>query len=128
MNGKDSAQALIEQLQMHPHPEGGWYRETWRAKASDGARAGGTAILFLLKTGEASHWHRVDADEMWLWQGGDPLELAIADSDAGPVRTLRLGGDISGPQNLQGLVPTGAWQAARPLTGAAGYALDRPTA
>lgn len=130
MNQMNSAQALIEQLQMSPHPEGGWYKETWRAEPgegqADGERARGTAIVFLLKTGEASHWHRVDADEMWLWQGGDPLELGIAASDHGPVQTLRLGSDIAAGEALQGLVPKGAWQAARPATpksGAHGYSL-----
>ncbi len=115
MKPGDSAQNLIEQLGLSPHPEGGWYRETWRAPARPDGRAGGTAILFLLKTGESSHWHRVDADELWLWQDGDPLELRIANSDAGPVRKLMLGADIACGQQLQGLVPTGAWQAARPV-------------
>lgn len=115
MKPGDSAQNLIEQLGLSPHPEGGWYRETWRAAAGPDGRAGGTAILFLLKTGESSHWHRVDADELWLWQDGDPLELRIADSDAGPVRKLMLGADIACGQQLQGLVPTDAWQAARPV-------------
>lgn len=120
----DSAQTLIEQLRLSPHPEGGWYRETWRAQAEVGERAGGTAILFLLQAGEASHWHRVDADELWIWQGGDALELRIAASDAGPVETLRLGGDVAAGDRLQGLVPTGAWQAARAAAGrTAGYCL-----
>lgn len=117
----DSAQSLIEQLGLLPHPEGGWYRETWRAPpAAPGARSGGTAIIFLLKAGKASHWHRVDADELWLWQGGDPLELGIAAADAGPVETITLGKNAQ----LQGLVPKDAWQAARPARGGtAGYCL-----
>lgn len=76
-----------------------------------------------MRPGEASHWHRVDADEIWLWQGGDPLELGISVSDGGPVRTELLGGDVTKGEALQALVPTGAWQAARPVTGGAGYAL-----
>ncbi|MCU0948583.1 MAG: cupin domain-containing protein, partial [Porphyrobacter sp.] len=119
----DSAQSLIEQLQLSPHPEGGWYRETWRAASDPGTRAGGTAILFLLKMGEASHWHRVDADELWLWQSGDPLELRIAASDHGPVETVTMGGNVAAGERLQALVPQGAGQAARSLgagTGAAG--------
>jgi uncharacterized protein len=120
----DSAQTLIEQLRLLPHPEGGWYRETWRANAADGERAGATAILFLLKAEEASHWHRVDADELWIWQGGDALELGIAASDTGPVETIRLGDAVTAGEQLQGLVPAGAWQAARPATrGTAGYSL-----
>lgn len=119
----DSAAALIAQLELAPHPEGGWYRETWRAEASEGERAGGTAILFLLKAGESSHWHRVDADELWLWQGGDPLLLSIAAGQEGPTRELPLGPALAQGQLLQGLVPAGAWQAARPLGGAHGYCL-----
>ncbi len=125
MTTSDSVQSLIEQLRLSPHPEGGWYRETWRAAANAGGRAAGTAIIFLLKSDEFSHWHRVDAAELWLWQGGDPLELGIAKEDAGPVERLTLGGDIAAGQHLQGLVPTGAWQAARPAPGGgtAGYCL-----
>lgn len=121
----DSAQKLIEQLGLSPHPEGGWYRETWRSAAHAEGRARGTAILFLLKADEASHWHRVDAEELWLWQGGDPLELRIAPGDAGPAQSIRLGGNVAAGESLQGLVPTDWWQAARPAggDGAAGYTL-----
>lgn len=128
MTSVDSAQKLIEQLGLSPHPEGGWYRETWRAEAGCDGRASGTAILFLLKAGEGSHWHRVDADELWLWQAGDPLELRIASSDAGPVQAMLLGNNVAAGEQLQGLAPKDAWQAARPAgTGAegakAGYTL-----
>lgn len=120
----DSAQTLIEQLRLLPHPEGGWYRETWRATAAGGERAGGTAIIFLLKANEASHWHRVDADELWIWQGGDALDLRIAASDKGPSDTIRLGGEVAAGEQLQGFVPKSAWQAARPASGGkAGYCL-----
>ncbi|MFN4038585.1 MAG: cupin domain-containing protein [Erythrobacter sp.] len=120
----DSAQILIEQLRLSPHPEGGWYRETWRSAPGPDGRAGGTAILFLLKAGEASHWHRVDADELWLWQGGDPLALRISATDTGPVEVTMLGGDVVAGESLQGLVPNGAWQAAHSTgTGTAGYTL-----
>lgn len=123
MSDPNSADALIEQLQLSAHPEGGWYRETWRGEPAASGRASGTAIVFLLKAGESSHWHRVDADEMWIWQGGDKIELGICDSDAGPERWLRLGGDPLGGDALQGLVPRDTWQAARPLGGPHGYAL-----
>lgn len=125
MKSGNSAEALIEQLGLCAHPEGGWYRETWRSQTQIASgRAGGTAILFLLKAGEASHWHRVDAEEMWIWQGGDPLELGIARSDDGPVETVTLGNDLQQGHRLQGLVPEGAWQAARPAAGAnIGYCL-----
>lgn len=109
----DSAAALIEQLGLAAHPEGGWYRETWRGDAGPDGRAAGTAILFLLRAGEASHWHTVDAAELWLWQAGDPLELRLSASDEGPARSLILGSDVAAGQHLQGLVAPGEWQAAR---------------
>jgi uncharacterized protein len=110
----DSAQSLIEQLGLAAHPEGGWYRETWRGDAGPDGRAQGTAIIFLLRAGEASHWHTVDAAELWLWQAGDPVELRLAASDTGPARSVILGADIGAGQQLQGLVAPGEWQAARP--------------
>ena len=109
----DSAAQLIEQLGLAAHPEGGWYRETWRGATGADGRARGTAIIFLLRSGEASHWHRVDADELWLWQAGDPLELRLAAGDAGPVRRVILGSDVAAGHNLQGVVTAGEWQAAR---------------
>ena len=105
------AQEIIAALDLKPHPEGGWYRETWRAEAEPGARAGGTAIHFLLEAGQRSHWHRVDADELWLWHAGAPLALHVEGRD-GAIATLTLGADILAGQALQGLVPTGRWQAA----------------
>ena len=107
------ADAIIAALDLAPHPEGGWYRETWRAAAASGARAGGTAILFLLREGERSHWHRVDADELWLWQAGSALTLEMAQDGSGPVEAHRLGGRIDAGEALQAVVPAGAWQAAR---------------
>ena len=120
----DSAAALIEQLGLTAHPEGGWYREMWRGEAGPDGRASGTAILFLLRAEEASHWHTVDAAELWFWQAGDPLELRLAASDAGPVRSVILGADVAAGQALQGLVAPGEWQAARPSgTTQHGYSL-----
>ena len=88
------AKHIIERLGLQPHPEGGWYRETWRAEAADGERAGGTAIHFLLEAGQRSHWHKVDAAEIWLFHSGDPLRLSLAESEAGPVRSVVLGSDV----------------------------------
>lgn len=106
------AQALIERLKLNPHPEGGWYRETWRAPAAAGDRASATAILFLLEAGGRSHWHRVDAAELWLWHAGAPLTLRIAADDAGPIEPVRLGGDVAAGETPQALVPAHHWQAA----------------
>ena len=66
---------LIASLDLSPHPEGGWYRETMRQPSPDGSRGLATAILFLLEDGQRSHWHRVDATELWLWHAGAQLTL-----------------------------------------------------
>ena len=105
---------MIERLGLEPHPEGGWYRETWRAAESAAGRSAGSAILFLLVEGAPSRWHRVDADEVWAWHAGASLELAIAGA-AGPAETLRLGNDPARGEVPQALVPAGTWQSARAL-------------
>ena len=118
MNGCDeaAAKALIQSLGLLPHPEGGWFRESWRAAAKPGERAAGTAIYFLLEAHQRSHWHRVDADEHWFWHAGAPLTLSVAPED-GPVRDRLQGGDVLAGQQPQGLVPAHHWQAARPMGG-----------
>lgn len=119
-----SAQEIIERLELAPHPEGGWYRETWRAPSENGERAGGTAIHFLLERGQRSHWHRVDAAEVWLFHAGDPLRLSLSTSDAGPVRSVILGNDVLAGHSVQHVVLPNEWQAAEPApVGAAGYSL-----
>ena len=103
-------EAVIEALALQPHPEGGHFRETWRDTPSDGSRGVGTAILFVLAEGQRSHWHRVDAAELWLWQAGAPLLLRIgADAD------YRLGASLAAGEALQQVVPAHAWQAAHSL-------------
>ena len=104
-----SAEEIIRRLELEPHPEGGWYRQTW-AGPEIGGRASGTAILFLLRAGERSHWHRVDADEIWLWHAGAPLVLSLGLTAA---RDYRLGPDVLGEEAPQLVVPAGWWQAAR---------------
>ena len=106
------AKALIERLRLQPHPEGGWYRETWRAEAAQGERASATAILFLLEAGQRSHWHKVDATELWLFHAGSALRLATAASDAGPQCTARLGADVAAGEQPQLRVEAGEWQSA----------------
>lgn len=107
------ADRIIEELGLAPHPEGGHYRQTWIADSAGGARPAGTAILFLLTAGERSHWHRVDATEIWHFHAGAPLVLSIAETDAGPVRDLTLGADINAGHSPQGIVPAHHWQAAQ---------------
>ncbi|AZL60843.1 cupin domain-containing protein [Tabrizicola piscis] len=104
-----SAEDIIRKLELQPHPEGGWYRQTW-VGPEVGGRASGTAILFLLRAGERSHWHRVDADEIWLWHAGAPLVLAMG---VAASREQRLGPDVLGGDRVQAVVPAGWWQAAR---------------
>ncbi|MFG1461639.1 cupin domain-containing protein [Xanthobacter sp. DSM 24535] len=109
-----SAAEVIAALGLQPHPEGGHFRETFRETAPDGGRGASTAIYFLLAAGERSHWHRVDASEVWHWHAGAPLTLSIA-SPGGPVRHLRLGANLGTGERPQGVVPPGHWQAAESL-------------
>lgn len=104
------AARVIAALGLAPHPEGGHYRELWRDGTPEGPRGAASAIHFLLTAGERSHWHRVDAAELWLWQGGAPLALRI-----GRESVLRLGPDAAAGEALLGVVPPDAWQAAEPL-------------
>ena len=101
---------VIRALDLTPHPEGGHYRETWRDVPEDGARGVGTAILFLLCDGERSHWHRVDADELWIWQAGAPLSLRV-----GAPAVHRLGPAVAAGETLQQVVPRRCWQSAHSL-------------
>lgn len=112
----DTAEAIIARLGLQPHPEGGWYRQTWIAESA-GGRPAGTCIYFLLRAGEASHWHRVDAAEIWHYYAGAALELRLAPDDAGPAVAHRLGPDMLGAEVPQVIVPPGHWQAARSLGG-----------
>jgi len=113
---RSDARAVVDALHMQPHPEGGWYAETWRAPAGPaGERPAASTILYLLAAGEASHWHRVDAAEVWQWSGGEPLELRIWAEGDPAVATVRLGGEVVAGEQPQAVVPSGAWQAARPL-------------
>jgi predicted cupin superfamily sugar epimerase len=112
----DEAERIIAALGLEAHPEGGWYRQTWAGPEVAG-RATGTAIHFLLKAGERSHWHRVDADEIWLFHAGAPLWLHMAETAASPVLSLRLGPDVLTGDRPQAIVPKGWWQAAEPSDG-----------
>lgn len=106
-----AAQDIIARLGLKPHPEGGHYRETFRDTHTVNGRAASTAILFLLARGERSHWHRVDAVEIWHYHAGAPLELKIVDGSK--ERIIRLGADIHADEIPQVTVPARAWQAAQ---------------
>ena len=113
-----TADEIIAKLSLEPHPEGGWYRQTWVAETPAAAvdtRPAGTAIFFLLKGGEASHWHRVDAAEIWHYYAGAPLILSRAETEAGPARDDVLGPDLAAGERPQLIVETGHWQAARSM-------------
>ncbi|TXJ28217.1 MAG: cupin domain-containing protein [Afipia sp.] len=106
-----TASDIISRLGLQPHPEGGHYRETFRdARTIEDGRAASTAIYFLLARGERSHWHRVDAVEIWLYHAGDPLNLHIADGSG--ERTIQLGTNLAAGEQPQAIVPAHAWQAA----------------
>jgi uncharacterized protein len=113
---------LAEQLDLQAHPEGGWFRETWRSAVSfspagyDGERSAATAIYYLLYPGEQSRWHVVRSDELWFWHGGGPLTLRLAGSGPDPEASsaVVLGGVLSAGHQPQALVPGGVWQSAIP--------------
>jgi len=109
-----SACEVIRALDLRPHPEGGHFRETSRDVAPGGGRGTMSAILFLLALDEFSHWHRVDADELWIWQAGGPLVLSVS-PDGHDASAHWLGPDLSARQSLQHRVPAGHWQAANSL-------------
>ncbi|WP_338822755.1 cupin domain-containing protein [Bradyrhizobium septentrionale] len=109
---KFSAADVIARLALKPHPEGGHYRETFRDENCDAnGRARSTAIYFLLARGERSHWHRIDAVEIWHYYAGAPLTLRIAE-DSEPQHAITLGPDVIGGEQPQAIVPANAWQAA----------------
>jgi len=110
-----TAEDIIALLQLEPHPEGGYYRQTFRDSATVATgRAASTLIYFLLKAGQVSHWHRVDAAEVWHYYAGAPIELAL--SPDGAMRSShRLGIDLVSGERPQILVPAHVWQSARTL-------------
>lgn len=108
-----TADEVAERLALAPHPEGGAFRETWRDDPGDDRRGAGTAILYLLRDGEVSHWHRVDAAEVWHFHDGAALELRRAPDERTPPTTARLGVDLVAGDEPQLVVPVGWWQSAR---------------
>lgn len=110
-----TAAEIIALLQLEPHPEGGYFKETFRDEASNAdGRAASTAIYFFLKAGQTSRWHKVDAAETWHWYAGAALELGIA-PPSGSAQRIRLGSDLTSGERPQAIVPPGYWQQARSL-------------
>jgi predicted cupin superfamily sugar epimerase len=128
MNSSD----IVRLLDLKPHPEGGHYRETLRDPMTYGDRSVSTAIYFLLAAGEISHWHRIDAIEIWHWYAGSPLALSVS-AEGEEITEVRLGIDLVSGERPQAFVPAGAWQSARSLgawtlvgcTVAPGFLFDR---
>lgn len=113
-------------LDLEPHPEGGWYRRTWTSPAlnATGDRPAATLIHFLLPPGEASAWHKVESDEIWLWHGPDEVVLELGGTSATPVaaerHVLGPGAGTAGSESVaQGRVPAGTWQRTLPSAGEA---------
>lgn len=108
------AREIIDALGLQPHPEGGWYAETWRAEAPDDQRPSGTAIYYLLEGDQFSHWHRVDAVEIWHWHAGAPLALTLS-PDGHDAEARILGPALAQGQRPQVIVPENWWQTAASL-------------
>jgi len=112
MTETPTAADIIARLELRPHPEGGHYRETFRdSRADANGRARSTAIYFLLARGERSHWHRIDAVEIWHYYAGSPLSLRIANDGCAP-HLVRLGPNLASGERPQAIVPVSAWQCA----------------
>lgn len=109
-----TAADIIRELKLSPHPEGGWFREIFRDDAGKGGRAHSTAIYYLLEAGQVSHWHRVDAVEVWHWYAGAPLRLDISE-DGQSVRSHTLSERLAAGDRPVGVVPRHAWQSAQSL-------------
>ncbi|TBW39959.1 cupin domain-containing protein [Siculibacillus lacustris] len=109
-----TAAEVARLLDLAPHPEGGRYRETFRDRPGPDGRARSTAIHFLLEAGEVSHWHRIDAVEIWHWYGGGPLALTVSENGH-DAWSAHLGPDLIHDQRPQAIVPAHAWQTATSL-------------
>ena len=111
-----SAAEVIRLLELRPHPEGGHFRQTFRdARSLDDGRPASTAIYFLLARGERSHWHKIDAVEVWHYYSGAPIVLEIAATAQGPIERVTLGPDLAAGERPQAIVPADRWQAAQSL-------------
>lgn len=114
LSGDLGVNEIVRLLDMSPHPEGGYYVETFRDAPGPDGRARSTAIYFLLPAGEVSAWHRVDAAEIWLWHAGGPLSMTRSD-DGVNAQSLHLGPDLRAGQRPQAVIPAHSWQTAETL-------------
>jgi predicted cupin superfamily sugar epimerase len=114
VSASPASRDIIALLGLEPHPEGGWYRQTFADAHADGSRAHSTAIYYLLEGGEAGRWHRVDSAEVWHFYAGAPLALTMS-ADAVTTRREILGPDLAAGQRPQVVIPRGEWQSARSL-------------
>jgi hypothetical protein len=111
--GATTAMEVVLALDLKPHPEGGYFRETFRdERLVEGGRPASTAIYFLLTRGQRSRWHRIDAVETWHFYAGDPLLLDVTAGASGAISHMTLGPDIMAGHRPQAIVPAGAWQTA----------------
>jgi uncharacterized protein len=115
VRGDLGAKEIIRLLSLERHPEGGWFRQTWRAPAAPGERAASTHIYFLLAVDEVSQWHRIDAEEIWHWYGGAPLVLTSATPEGRSPKAVTLGPDLRAGHLFHHVVEAHHWQAAEPL-------------
>lgn len=123
MTSESDLPVLAKELDLTPHVEGGWYRETWQTEATvqppgyPGVRPTGSAIYYLADASRTSRWHRVRSDELWLWHHGSPLRLSLGGTNENPAEHAEfvLGQDIGAGQHPQVLVPADTWQRCRPL-------------
>lgn len=111
MTGDD----VIRILGLEPHPEGGHYREVYQHVPADGGRGSMNSIYFLLRAGERSHWHRLDASEIWSYHAGSPVTVSVWADDGRPIETHRLGNNLAAGERPQVMIPAGAWQTGRSL-------------
>lgn len=109
-----TADEIATSLGLRPHPEGGSYVETWRGEPGPDGRAVGTSIHYMLRAGERSHWHRVDATELWLFHAGGPMALDV-ETGPGEVDRTVVGPSLVSGEKPQVIVPHGVWQSATPL-------------
>jgi len=115
MSTKVTGDDVIRMLSLDPHPEGGHYREIYRHAPADGGRGAMGSIYFLLRTGERSHWHRMDTQEIWCHHAGSPLKLAIWAGEGRSVEEYLLGNDLTAGERPQVMIPEGTWQTAQTL-------------